>query len=100
MEASWIIFRRRHFHDATEFSAVFTAETGGHYAHGFAIARFDRRSKTGRAIFSQRQAVHDKLDVVLRAAWVQDAVGLLQPTRLGIDNIDDSAPALRRGLLT
>src|SRR5579864_5531840 len=68
VQARGIIFGRTNFHDAAKFSPVFGGKAGGHHAHGFDVARFDRRRKTRGTVFGHGQTVHDELDVILRAA--------------------------------
>ncbi len=49
--------------------------------------RVELRCEGRRSIVGDRQAIDHILDLILRAPWVQDAVGLEQPSRFGVHHV-------------
>ena len=92
----WNVFLRGDFDNAAQLPPVFGWKTRCQHAQGLDFARIKRRRKRRRAILRQRQAVHHKLHVVLRAARMKHAIGFEYPSRLFGHQVQQFAPRLRR----
>ena len=99
MQPRRIILGRSDLDHAAQFSAVLSGKTGGHHTHGLGILRIQRWRKGRRAVFRHRRAINDVLNIVFGAAWMQNAVGFVQPAGLGVHNILNAATGLSRHLL-
>ena len=86
------VFRRGHLDDAAQFAPVLGRVAGGAHVHRLNLIHVESRRVGGRAVVHHGKAVHHVLRVVLRAARVQHAVGLQQPTRLHLDQIEHCTP--------
>ena len=89
------IARSVHFHYAAEPPSILRRNSCGIDAHGLHILRPNLRPKTGRPVIRQRNSIHHKLRLVLRATRVQYGVPFIQPSRLRIHQILQRAPRRR-----
>ena len=71
------IFERIHFDHAPHLSAIFRRKAGRINTHRLHVVRFNLRSEARRAIVRQRNAIHHKLCLILRAARMQDGIALV-----------------------
>ena len=81
------ILQRVDLDHASHFPAIFRGNAGGVDAHRLHVVRFNLRSEAGRAIIRQRDAIHHKLRLILRAARMQHGIAFVQPAGLRIHQI-------------
>src|SRR5579871_965563 len=73
--------------NAAHLSTVLGWKASGVDTHRIEIVSFDLRAKAWRAIVGQRNAVDDKLCLVLRTAWVQYRISFIDPPWLQVHQI-------------
>src|SRR5579875_2487879 len=100
MQAGQEIGRGGCLNHASELSTIFGRKACGHDSHSLNIFRWEGWRKRRRSVLSERKTIDHKRNVVLRAAGVENAVGLINPARLGVNNISKAPPQLRRDFLS
>ncbi len=77
---SWIVVPESiDLDDAPHLPAKFRGNASGINPEGIDVIGFDFRTKARRAIVGERYAVHYKLGLILRSAWVKHGIALVKP---------------------
>ena len=69
------------FHHAAHLPAKFRRNAGGIDLEGIDVIGFDFRTKAGRTVVGERDAIDDELSLIFRAAWVEDRIAFVEPAR-------------------
>src|SRR5262249_47217043 len=77
VQATGRVLGRRELNDSAEFASILSRIPRGENAHRFNVIRFEIGRKSGRPVLVQWNAVHNKLDGVLRTPRMEHAVGFV-----------------------
>src|ERR1700735_1520354 len=77
VKAGLRILKRVDLNHPSHFSSIFSGEASSVDAHRLHVVSFNLRSEARRAIIGERDAVHDKLSLVLGTPRMQDGVAFV-----------------------
>src|ERR1700755_917981 len=78
---------RVEFRHTAQLAAILCGKTSRVDAEGREIVGPYLRAKAGRPVASERKTVHHELRLILRTAWMQNSVALIQPPWLRVHQI-------------
>jgi hypothetical protein len=87
METGLLILKRVELDDAAHLAPILGGNAGGVDAHRLHVVGFNLRAEAWGAVVGERNAIDDKLRLVLRASRVQHRVAFIEPARLGVHEI-------------
>jgi hypothetical protein len=87
MQAGVCIALGIQLHHSAHLPSVFSRDAGGIDTDRIQIVCLDLRPEAGRAIVCQGDSIDDKLRLVLRPAWMQHRVALIEPSGLRVYEI-------------
>ena len=95
MKSGLRIAQRIDFDHAAHLASVLGGKARGVDRHRVDIVGADLRTKAGRTIVGQRNAIDHKLRLILGAARMQHGIAFVEPARLRVHQVLDGAARQR-----